>query len=99
MPKRGLDLSDCEVFRFYRLVGIKNLVEPVSLIVPRKSDGFQDDLFPPTAANEAAMSAAEWIQGHTRGTHTHTHTHTQYLNNSGSPGPPTMNTIFLFTLF
>ncbi|XP_028836244.1 coronin-2B [Denticeps clupeoides] len=67
MPKRGLDLSDCEVFRFYRLVGIKNLVEPVSLIVPRKSDGFQDDLFPPTAANEAAMSAAEWIQGHTRG--------------------------------
>ncbi|XP_066526830.1 coronin-2B [Hoplias malabaricus] len=36
MPKRGLDTRQCEVFRFYRLVGVKDLVEPLSFIVPRK---------------------------------------------------------------
>lgn len=36
MPKRGLDVSACEVFRFYRLIAIKDLVEPLSMIVPRK---------------------------------------------------------------
>lgn len=36
MPKRGLDASNCEVFRFYRLIAVKDLVEPLSMIVPRK---------------------------------------------------------------
>lgn len=36
MPKRGLDVSSCEVFRFYRLIAVKDLVEPLSMIVPRK---------------------------------------------------------------
>lgn len=36
MPKRGLDVNACEVFRFYRLIAIKDLVEPLSMIVPRK---------------------------------------------------------------
>ncbi|XP_042566455.1 coronin-2B [Clupea harengus] len=75
MPKRGLDVSVCEVFRFYRLVGVKDLLEPLSLIVPRRSEGFQEDLYPPTAANEPAVTAAEWVEGHTRGRGTHTHTH------------------------
>ncbi|XP_066515231.1 coronin-2B-like [Hoplias malabaricus] len=67
MPKRGLDTRQCEVFRFYRLVGVKDLVEPLSFIVPRKSDGFQEDLYPMTAGNEAAMTVQEWIQGQNRG--------------------------------
>lgn len=36
MPKRGLDVATCEVFRFYRLIVVKDLVEPLSMIVPRK---------------------------------------------------------------
>lgn len=36
MPKRGLDVSKCEVFRFYRLIAVKDRVEPLSMIVPRK---------------------------------------------------------------
>lgn len=36
MPKRGLDVSSCEVFRFYKLVTIKSLIEPLSMIVPRR---------------------------------------------------------------
>ncbi|XP_056299367.1 coronin-2B-like isoform X2 [Pseudoliparis swirei] len=64
MPKRGLDVSSCEVFRFYRLIAIKDLVEPLSMIVPRKeSDAFQEDLFPMTAGNQAAMTAQEWLLG------------------------------------
>ncbi|XP_076144539.1 coronin-2B [Alosa pseudoharengus] len=67
MPKRGLDVSICEVFRFYRVVGVKDLLEPLSLIVPRRAEGFQDDLYPPTAANEPALTADQWVEGHTRG--------------------------------
>lgn len=36
MPKRGLDVSSCEVFRFYKLVTIKSVIEPLSMIVPRR---------------------------------------------------------------
>ncbi|XP_074480798.1 coronin-2A isoform X3 [Sebastes fasciatus] len=64
MPKRGLDVSACEVFRFYRLIAIKDLVEPLSMIVPRKESGvFQEDLYPMTAGNQAAMTAQEWLSG------------------------------------
>ncbi|XP_063757140.1 coronin-2B-like [Eleginops maclovinus] len=64
MPKRGLDVSACEVFRFYRLIAIKDRVEPLSMIVPRKESGiFQEDLYPMTAGNEAAMTAQEWLSG------------------------------------
>ncbi|CAJ1085720.1 coronin-2B-like [Xyrichtys novacula] len=68
MPKRGLDVSACEVFRFYRLIAIKDLVEPLSMIVPRKESGvFQEDLYPMTAGNQAAMTAQEWLSGMNRG--------------------------------
>lgn len=36
MPKRGLDVSACEIFRFYKLIPTKNLIEPISMIVPRQ---------------------------------------------------------------
>lgn len=36
MPKRGLDVSSCEIFRFYKLITTKSLIEPVSMIVPRR---------------------------------------------------------------
>ncbi|XP_024918838.1 coronin-2B-like isoform X2 [Cynoglossus semilaevis] len=68
MPKRGLDVATCEVFRFYRLIVVKDLVEPLSMIVPRKEPGiFQEDLYPMTAGNQAAMTAQEWLSGTNRG--------------------------------
>ncbi|XP_040929807.2 coronin-2B-like, partial [Betta splendens] len=68
MPKRGLDFGACEVFRFYRLITVKDLVEPLSMIVPRKEPGiFQEDLYPMTAGNQAAMTAQEWLSGINRG--------------------------------
>lgn len=41
MPKHGLDVGACEVFRFYKLVTLKGLIEPISMIVPRKVSGTQ----------------------------------------------------------
>lgn len=29
-------MSSCEIFRFYKLITTKNLIEPVSMIVPRR---------------------------------------------------------------
>ncbi|CAO3577891.1 unnamed protein product [Absidia cylindrospora] len=61
MPKRAVNVSDCEVARAYK-VGT-TIVEPVSFTVPRKSDAFQSDIFPPTISDEPALTADEWFQG------------------------------------
>lgn len=62
MPKRGVDVANCEIARFYKLHS-SGLVEPVSMTVPRKSDMFQPDLFPDTASMEPALTANEWLDG------------------------------------
>ncbi|XP_061664156.1 coronin-2B-like [Syngnathoides biaculeatus] len=68
MPKRGLDVNICEIFRFYRLIAVKGLVEPLSMIVPRKESAtFHEDLYPMTAGNRAAVTAQEWLAGIDRG--------------------------------
>nr|XP_040227643.2 coronin-1A-like isoform X2 [Anopheles coluzzii] len=63
MPKRGLNVHQCEVFRFYKLHAAGNICEPISMIVPRKSTLFQSDLYPDTLANLPAIGAKEWFQG------------------------------------
>ncbi|CAG01931.1 unnamed protein product, partial [Tetraodon nigroviridis] len=67
MPKRGLDVSSCEVFRFYKLVTIKSLIEPLSMIVPRRSESYQEDIYPMTAGNTPALTAEEWLSGTDKG--------------------------------
>ncbi|XP_050784698.1 coronin-6 isoform X3 [Gopherus flavomarginatus] len=61
MPKRGLDVSKCEIARFFKLHERK--CEPIVMTVPRKSDLFQDDLYPDTPGPEPALEAAEWLAG------------------------------------
>ena len=61
VPKRGLNVTQCEVMRLLKLT--TNSVEPMSFIVPRKSDSFQDDLYPDTASAEAAHTADQWLAG------------------------------------
>lgn len=63
MPKRGCDTSVCEIFRFFKLHATRGLCEPISMIVPRKSEQYQDDLYPDTVAPTPALSAEEWIKG------------------------------------
>ncbi|CAH6790366.1 Coro2a [Phodopus roborovskii] len=66
MPKRGLDVSSCEIFRFYKLITTKSLIEPVSMIVPRRSESYQEDIYPPTAAAQPSLTAREWLSGMNR---------------------------------
>ncbi|XP_053562122.1 coronin-6 isoform X2 [Bombina bombina] len=61
MPKRGLDVSKCEIARFFKLHERK--CEPIVMTVPRKSDLFQDDLYPDTPGPEPAIEADEWFSG------------------------------------
>ncbi|KAL4636128.1 hypothetical protein GN956_G13259 [Arapaima gigas] len=61
MPKRGLDVNKCEIARFYKLHERK--CEPIVMTVPRKSDLFQDDLYPDTAGPDCALEAEEWFEG------------------------------------
>lgn len=57
MPKHGLDVSACEVFRFYKLVTLKGLIEPISMIVPRRVSGAGRDSLGPPALNRSLFSA------------------------------------------
>eukprot|EP01114_Cavostelium_apophysatum_P010861 TRINITY_DN24_c0_g1_i1.p1 TRINITY_DN24_c0_g1~~TRINITY_DN24_c0_g1_i1.p1 ORF type:complete len:451 (-),score=132.88 TRINITY_DN24_c0_g1_i1:101-1453(-) len=61
VPKRAVNVSDCEIVRALK-VGVK-MVEPISFQVPRKSDIFQDDLYPDCYAGEPALTAEEWSSG------------------------------------
>lgn len=60
MPKRGLDLKSCEVFRLYK-VHADGIIEPLRFTCPRKSDLFQADLYPDTPADVPALSAEDWF--------------------------------------
>ncbi|XP_064815622.1 coronin-6-like isoform X1 [Oncorhynchus masou masou] len=61
MPKRGVDVSKCEIARLYKLHDKK--CEPIAMTVPRKSDLFQDDLYPDTAGPDPALEPEEWLEG------------------------------------
>ncbi|XP_010872440.2 coronin-1A [Esox lucius] len=61
MPKRGLEVNKCEIARFYKLHERK--CEPIVMTVPRKSDLFQEDLYPDTMGPEPSVEAAEWFEG------------------------------------
>lgn len=59
MPKRGCDVSVCEISRFYRLNN-NGFCQVIPFKVPRKSELFQEDLYPDTQAELPALTADEW---------------------------------------
>ncbi|KAI5097040.1 coronin-1A [Silurus meridionalis] len=61
MPKRGLEVNKCEIARFYKLHERK--CEPIVMTVPRKSDLFQEDLYPDTIGPEPSVDADDWFAG------------------------------------
>jgi coronin-1B/1C/6 len=61
VPKRGLDIMGCETARLLKLTS--NTVEPLSFRVPRKSEAFQDDIYPDTFSGVPAHTADEWMGG------------------------------------
>lgn len=65
VPKTRLNVMGCEAARILKLTS--NSVEPLSFIVPRKSEAFQDDIFPDTAGRTPAHTADEWLGGSDKG--------------------------------
>lgn len=61
VPKVSVDVASCEIVRLLKLTG--SAVEPISFQVPRKSDQFQDDLYPDTFSGEPSLSASDWFGG------------------------------------
>jgi len=61
VPKRCVNVSDCEIVRLMK-VGVKT-VEPIAFQVPRKSDVFQDDIFPDCFSGEYTLTADQWLKG------------------------------------
>lgn len=62
VPKRGLNIMSCETTRILKLTNTDG-IHPLQFTVPRKSDAFQDDIFPPTAAPIPAHTCQEWLKG------------------------------------
>ena len=62
LPKRGVNVHENEVMRAFKTVN-DSYIEPISFLVPRRAEVFQDDIFPPTVGSKAAMSGAEWFKG------------------------------------
>ena len=64
MPKRGVNTHDNELVRAFKTVN-DTYIEPISFIVPRRSENFQEDIYPPTVGTKAAMSSGGWLDGKT----------------------------------
>jgi coronin-1B/1C/6 len=63
VPKLAMDLGSCEITRLLKVCA--SSIEPIHFNVPRKSDIFQDDLYPPTNSGEPSLTSAEWFNGGT----------------------------------
>ncbi|KAI8985629.1 microtubule binding protein [Trametes punicea] len=63
LPRRGLSVSECEIARAYKVAA--SSIEAIAFIVPRKSDSFQSDIYPPAPSAEPALTAAEFFSGKT----------------------------------
>jgi coronin-1B/1C/6 len=64
LPKRGINLHENEVLRAFKTVN-DTYIEPVSFIVPRRSEMFQSDIYPPTTGLKAGTTTEEWFGGKT----------------------------------
>jgi coronin-1B/1C/6 len=61
-PKRTVNIAENEVAKAYKTVK-DSIIEPISFIVPRKAEVFQDDIYPDAPSSKPALSAEEWFGG------------------------------------
>lgn len=61
LPKRTCDTKKCEIAKSLHLY--QNWINPLSYVVPRKSQLFNKDIFPDTYAGKPALDAASWAAG------------------------------------
>jgi coronin-1B/1C/6 len=61
LPKQAVDVEKHEFLKGLKLES--NAVQPIGFIVPRKSDQFQEDLYPDCLSGEPGVSAERWLTG------------------------------------
>jgi len=61
LPKRSVNVGAHELLRAVKLE--VNAVQPIAFVVPRKSDQFQDDLYPECTSGVAGLEGEAWIEG------------------------------------
>jgi len=61
LKKRACNVMKCEITRFFKLTN--NKCVPLSFVVPRKAESFQEDIFPETASGEPAIEKEAWLAG------------------------------------
>ena len=59
LPRRALNVDDNEIARAYKVS--PPTIHPVSFYVPRKSEAFQADIFPPARSAEPSLTADEFF--------------------------------------
>lgn len=64
MPKRGVRTHENEITRAFKTVN-DTWIEPISFVVPRRAEVFQDDIYAPTTGLKPAMSSSGWFEGKT----------------------------------
>jgi coronin-1B/1C/6 len=62
MPKRGINVHENEVMRGFKTVN-DSYIEPISFIVPRRAEVFQNDIYPPVTGSRPGMSLDEYFGG------------------------------------
>jgi len=61
LPRRSCDVSQTEIIRLYKVS--KTTIVPLKFQVPRKSELFADDIYPPARGDEPNISKAAWFGG------------------------------------
>ena len=61
IPKRRVNVGTGEVMRAYKLTG--TTVEAITVRVPRKAEGFQEDIYPDCVGVTPGLRVKEWLSG------------------------------------
>ncbi|SCU97688.1 LAFA_0G12706g1_1 [Lachancea sp. 'fantastica'] len=61
-PRRAVNVKENEILKAFKTVN-DHCIEPISFHVPRKSDSFQDDIYPDAPSGVAALTSDEWVAG------------------------------------
>jgi len=61
LPRRSCDVSTTEIIRIYKIS--KGTIVPLHFQVPRRSELFADDIYPPARGDEPAISKEAWFAG------------------------------------
>lgn len=61
-PKRMVNVRENEVLKCFKTV-VDHYIEPLSFYVPRRSEEFQEDIYPDAPSDKPALTAEEWFSG------------------------------------